>query len=44
MVISEQIVKQFGGDINFKSEFNVGSEFWFSFKLEDMPIVVEKKS
>ena len=42
LVISKMIVKQFEGNIKFKSEPDVGSEFMFSFKIaqedEEMPI------
>ena len=35
LVISEQIVKQFNGDISFESELDVGSTFTFKFKLDE---------
>jgi K+-sensing histidine kinase KdpD len=35
LVISEQIVKQFNGEMGFESEPNFGSTFRFSFMLED---------
>lgn len=35
LVISEQIVKQFNGEMGFESEQNVGSTFRFSFMLEN---------
>ena len=44
LVISEQIVQQFGGSINFSSQYNVGSEFWFTFKLEKSPKLSNKIS
>ena len=34
LVISRSIVKQFGGDISFKSKLGRGSVFTFTFKLE----------
>ena len=35
LVIADQIVKMFGGKITFKSKFEVGSCFTFTFKLEE---------
>ena len=34
LVISKQIVNQFGGEINVKSNLGEGSTFWFTFRLE----------
>ena len=35
LVIADQIVSQFNGTINFKSQLGVGSTFTFTFKLEE---------
>jgi hypothetical protein len=35
LVISKQIVLQFGGSIKLESEVGVGSKFTFTFKLDD---------
>lgn len=35
LVISKMIVEKFNGIINFKSEYQQGSEFYFSFKTEE---------
>ena len=38
LVISEQIVTQFAGEMSFESELDVGSTFTFKFKLDDEEI------
>ena len=35
LVISKMIVQKFNGKISFKSKYNHGSEFMFSFEIED---------
>ena len=42
LVISEQIVNEFNGEIWFKSEPDKGSVFGFSFQLEELEADVEK--
>lgn len=44
--ITKKLVKIFGGDLDFESEVNKGSKFWFTFQSEIMPEeeVVEKKT
>ena len=39
LVISQMIVQRFGGNINFKSKYKVGTIFTFSFLLEPMQII-----
>ena len=36
LVICELIVKKFNGEINFKSCYQKGSKFFYSFQLEDL--------
>lgn len=36
LVIADQIVSQFDGDIKFKSKLGVGSTFTFTFQLEEL--------
>ena len=38
LVIAEQIVSQFDGDITFKSKLGLGSTFVFTFKLYDLDL------
>ena len=44
LMICDKIVKKFGGQITLESEFNVGSEFTFSFQLTRPEDVKEKKN
>ena len=38
LVICKMIVEQFGGKIDFTSEFNRGSNFYYDFELEEFQI------
>ena len=37
LVISKMIVEKFGGEISFKSKYKHGTQFMFSFEIDDVP-------
>ena len=43
LMISEQIVQQFKGDVTFHSELDVGSTFTFKFKLEGDEVLLTQE-